>query len=222
MRGVYIIVEGQTEEEFVYSSLRPYLNSYGIYDVRAILVETSRGHKGGDLKFSRFKRNAINLLNRETDIIVTSLIDFFRLHTDFPKFDEAKSIKDKVSCVNFLERAIAEQIISPRFIPYIQLHEFEALLFSDKIGIEYIPDIPRVKLIEFYFIIKQFPNPELLNDGTETAPSKRLTKLIPGYQKTLHGPLIAMEIGMTTILEKCPRFSSWVKSIIELHKKQRL
>jgi len=185
MRGVYIIVEGQTEEEFIYTSLRPYLNKFGIYDVRAILVETSPGNKGGDLKFSRFKRNAENLLNRETDIIVTSLIDFFRLQKGFPKYEKAQRIVDKQDRLNFLEQAISESINNKRFIAYIQLPEFEGLLFSDKIGIDYIPNIPENNKNEIVKTIEDYPNPELLNDGAQTAPSKRLIRLIPGYKKNV-------------------------------------
>ncbi len=63
-------------------------------------------------------------------------------------------------------------------------------------------------------IIEEYPNPELLNDGSETAPSKRLTKLIVGYQKTLHGPLIAEETGIERIRKKCPRFSQWIDRMV--------
>jgi len=215
MRGVYIIVEGQTEEEFVNKSLRSYFNKFEIYDVRAILVETSPGHKGGALTFDRFKRDIEKLLKSQHDIVVTSLIDFFRLRTDFPKYEEAQSIIDKQTRVKFLEDAVAERINNQRLIPYIQLHEFEGLLFSDVKGIEYIPDIPDKNKQELVSTINNYPNPELLNDGAETAPSKRLTKLIPRYQKTLHGPLIAAEIGVPLIIQKCPRFDQWVKNILK-------
>lgn len=46
------------------------------------------------------------------------------------------------------------------------------------------------------------------------ALSKRLIHLIPGYQKTLHWALIAEEIGIRTILKKCPRFRNWVENFI--------
>src|SRR5690606_36000296 len=96
MRGVYIICEGQTEEEFVNSILRPYFNSHQIYDVRPILMTTSKGHKGGDVKYDRLKFNIDKLLKRETDILVTTFIDFFRLANDFPKFEEAQPIQNKI------------------------------------------------------------------------------------------------------------------------------
>ncbi|MHB8261179.1 MAG: DUF4276 family protein [Bacteroidia bacterium] len=215
MRGLYIIVEGQTEEEFVKTSLQPYLFNYGINDVRPILIETSPGHKGGDLKFIRYKLNIENLLKREKDIIVTSLIDFFRLKSNFPKYDEAKNIANKNTRVTFLENSIKEIITDNRFVPYIQLHEFEGLLFSDKKGFEYVPDVSAINMQTLTNVIDQFPNPELLNDGPTTAPSKRLESLIPRYQKTLHGPLMAEVIGIETILLKCPRFKKWVENLIE-------
>ena len=186
MRGVYIIVEGQTEEEFVNSLLKPYFYDNGIYDTRAILLETSQGHKGGDLKFARYEKNIVDLLKNQKDILVTSLIDFYCLKSDFPNYNEAKEITDKPKRVKFLEDSIAEKITNPRFIPYIQLHEFEGLLFSDIKAFDSIPNINfnnREKLTE---IINTYPNPELLNDGKETAPSKRLTKLITGYKKILY------------------------------------
>src|SRR5690554_6208392 len=132
IRAIYIICEGQSEEEFVNGILRPYFNSQQIYDVRSILMTTSKGHKGGDVKYDRLKFNIDKLLNRETDILVTTFIDFFRLKNDFPKFEDAQAIQNKIQRVQFLEQALAVAIDNPRFIPYIQLHEFEGLLFASK------------------------------------------------------------------------------------------
>ena len=62
-RAIYIICEGQTEEEFVNGILRPYFNTHQIYDVRPILMSTSKGHKGGDIKYARLKFNIEKLLH---------------------------------------------------------------------------------------------------------------------------------------------------------------
>ena len=112
MRGLYILGEGPTEEQFVNDVLRKYFSDRGIYDVRCILMQTSPGHKGGDVSFQRYKNNVDNLLKRENDIIVTSLIDFFRLNSDFPNYDEAirKYSSDVTQRVHFLENGISEQI----------------------------------------------------------------------------------------------------------------
>lgn len=216
MRAIYILAEGQTEEEFINEILRPHLYNNGINDVRAILMTTSSGHKGGDVSYQRFKRNAENLLKGEKDIIVTSLIDYFRLKTDFPDFIESSGILDKIQRVAFLEQGMSNSINHSRFVPYIQLHEFEGLLFSSVNGFDYLPDIPEKNRIELNDSVNEYENPELLNDGAETAPSKRLQRLIPGYRKTLHGPIIAHEISLPVMMQKCVRFKGWVEGLIKI------
>ncbi len=213
---VNILVEGPTETEFIKSSLRPYLQSQGIIDIRPIGIETSPGHKGGDVRYNdRYKVHISKLLRGSEDMIVTSLIDYYRLRNDFPKFNEAKSILGAVNKVQFLEDACAEDINDSRFIPYIQLHEFEGLLFTKIDGFEYIPELnsSRKKAIEQ--IIREHPNPELINDGIHTAPSMRLKSILPDYDKVLHGNFVALENQFDTILEKCPRFRSWIELIIQ-------
>lgn len=217
MRGLYILGEGPTEEQFVNEVLRRYFIDRGIFDVRCILMETSPGHKGGAISYQRYKHNTQNLLKREHDIIVTSLIDFFRLKSDFPKYQEAqeKHPHDKSQRVGFLENAISENINHPRFVPYIQLHEFEGLLFSSNDGFAYIPNIPNGNRSQLAKAVNEHNNPELLNDGATTAPSKRLESLIPGYQKTFHGPLIADIVTIDKMLERCERFRNWIETLIE-------
>jgi Domain of unknown function (DUF4276) len=134
MRAIYIICEGQTEEEFVNEIMRPYFHRHQIYDVRPILMSTSKGQKGGDIKYDRLKPNINKLLN-EADVLVTTFIDFFKLKRDFPKFEAALQKQNKKERVTFLEQALGAEIKNTRFIPYIQLHEFEGLLFAAKDGL---------------------------------------------------------------------------------------
>jgi hypothetical protein len=114
-----------------------------------------------------------------------------------------------------LEDACLEDIGDNRFIPYIQLHEFEGLLFTDTKGFKSLPDITTTGIQELTDIVDSFPNPELINEGKDTAPSKRLMKLIPSYQKPLYGNFIALENDFNSILSKCPRFKAWIDVIIE-------
>jgi len=217
MRGIYIICEGPTEEEFVNSILRPYFNSYQIYDVRPILMSTSKGHKGGDVKYDRLKFNVDKLLKRETDILVTTFIDYFRLKNDFPKYEDAQAILNKIHKVDCLELALADAINNPRFIPYIQLHEFEGLLFAAKDGFEFLPDLKQANLDRLLLAVKEKENPEELNDGELTAPSKRLEQLIPGFDKNkpFYGGLIAEVNTINPVLDRCLRFKTWVETLIE-------
>ncbi|MCK9271736.1 MAG: DUF4276 family protein [Bacteroidales bacterium] len=217
MRAIYIICEGQTEEEFVNGILRPYFNRHQIYDVRPILMSTSKGHKGGDIKYDRLKFNIDRLLMREPDILVSTFIDFFRLKSDFPKFESALQKQNKIERVDFLERALADAINDPRFIPYIQLHEFEGLLFAAKDGFEFLPDLKQTNLNKLLLAVDEKENPEELNDGALTALSKRLEQLIPGFDKNkpFYGGIITEINTIEAILERCLRFKSWVEILIE-------
>lgn len=162
----------------------------------------------------------------ESNAVVTTLIDFYALPKDFPKFDEAVKIVNKASRLDFLEKAIAEDIESekgkyfPNLLPYIQLHEFEALVFSSIDAIKSLYSNEHAKIDELEQIIASYPNPEDINDSRETAPSKRLknNQLIKGYNKITDGIMIIEEAGVATILRKCPRFNSWVERLIEAAK----
>ncbi len=216
MRAIYIICEGQTEEEFVNRILRPFFYSHQIYDVRPILMTTSKGQKGGDVKYDRLKFNIDKLLGAEQAILVTTFVDFFRLKGDFPKFKEALFIQNKLQRVDFLEQALADAINNPRFIPYIQLHEFEGLLFAAKDGFEFLPDLKQANLNSLLLAVTEKENPEELNDGELTAPSKRLEQLIPGFDKNkpFYGGLIAEVNTINAVLDRCLRFKTWVETLI--------
>lgn len=216
-RAIYIICEGQTEEEFVNVILRPYFNTLQIYDVRPILMSTSKGHKGGDIKYARLKFNIEKLLQHEQDVIVTTFIDFFRLKNDFPKFEPAQNILNKFERVTFLENAILEDIRNSRLIPYIQLHEFEGLLFSSKDGFQFLPDLKQANLNRLLLAVDEKENPEELNDGPLTAPSKRLEQNILGYDKNkpFYGGIIAEINTIENILSRCLRFKNWIELLIQ-------
>lgn len=211
MRTIYIMVEGQTEEQFINELLSYHLRIAGITNAVPILLETSPGYYGGDVSFARYSLNAKNLLQRDPHAIVTSLIDYFQLRTDFPGYNHSLTIADKSDRMDYLEEQIANIIQNERFEPYIQLHEFEGLLFSDIRGFQ---AISKAKLNTAQYILNHFPNPELINDGTETAPSVRLKKIIPRYHKKVHGPFIALENGINVVLAKCPRFKNWIDAIV--------
>ncbi len=117
--------------------------------------------------------------------------------------------------VTLIEKACFVDINDQRFVPYIQLHELEGLLFSAPNGFnELFPDLPKANKKELLETVNQFPNPELINDQPESAPSKRLERLIPNYTKPLYGGMIALENGFPIIMEKCPRFRNWIETLI--------
>ncbi|WP_278354300.1 DUF4276 family protein [Chryseobacterium gleum] len=218
MRRLFIIVEGQTEKEFVEKSLKRYFLSHGIFDVRAIMIQTSKGHKGGFVNYEHLKNDIRRILDSESNVIVSTFVDFFKIPTNFPNFGEAKKAQHIDSKIELLYEGIVSDIDDERFIPYIQKHEFEALLFSSPIGFENWFDNQNMA-DELCAIVEKYNDPEEINTGIETAPSKRIINILEKhrqkYDKIAEGNLIAEEIGIDKILEKCPRFSNWTAVLIE-------
>jgi hypothetical protein len=215
-RVLNILVEGHTEKEFVSNLIYPYLFNNGLTNVRTITIETSPGFKGGDVRYhSRYKTNIQRILRGNEDMIVTSLIDYYRLRNDFPNYVESQNLGTPEARVDLIEKGCYEDIKDVRFIPYIQLHEFEGLLFAASKGfIELFPDLSRTSRKELLETVEDFPNPELINDRPEFAPSKRLERLIPNYRKPLYGGMIALENGFEAIMSKCPRFNNWIEVLL--------
>jgi hypothetical protein len=57
--------------------------------------------------------------------------------------------------------------------------------------------------------------PEEINESPQTAPSKRIIRYIPDYesQKAQVGPMVAEDIGLTLLREKCPHFGEWITKL---------
>jgi hypothetical protein len=136
VKPLYILVEGQTEEEFVKDLLRPYLWNEKIYEVRPIKISTKAGFKGGFVNYDHLKRDATKLLKQRDEVIVSTFVDYFRIPANLPKYGDCQKIPDIDARIKCLEKEIQADIGGERFLPYIQKHEFEALLFSSNSGFE--------------------------------------------------------------------------------------
>lgn len=213
MSRIFVVVEGQTEEAFVKEVLLPYLNGYGVYDVTPIVIHTNTKHyKGGFVNYAHLRNDVVSLLQSEgSDVFVTTFIDFFRIPNTIPHHAEIAIRGTHLEQVELMQKAIDNDIDDRRFSSYIQLHEFEALLFSSNKGFEKWMEEKKVQTDD---IIKNFPNPEDINTSTDGAPSKRLLAIQPNYDKVMQGNLIALEVGIRQMLGKCPRFKKWVDMLI--------
>ncbi|MBN8706470.1 MAG: DUF4276 family protein [Bacteroidetes bacterium] len=226
MVHVNILVEGQTEEQFVKLVLYPYLLSKHITLV-PIIISTKRLREGGKFKGGLTNSNFDNFIDDLTQLLrstphgyVTTFVDFYALPSRFPGYQERLGKRTQLEKVEFLEQKLAEHLGSPtNFIPYIQLHEFEALLFSDKSGFENLVSPSDAKLEKLKAIIDSYPNPEDINEGAETAPSKRILANYPGYNKVVEGNMLAIEIGMDKLMEKCGHFRAFIEKLISLPKR---
>ena len=217
MKRIYLVVEGQTEQEFVCNVLSPYLSSKGVLSVTPILIRTSKTGRGGHVRFHHLLKTIKPLLvSNKNDFLVTTFIDYFRIPRNMPRYEECMANGNDNLKVAALEASMESEVNDYRFFPYIQLHEFEALLFANNNGFEeYFSSGQSDKTAA---IISEFPNPEDINTAPDTAPSKRILAIDKGYDKVILGNLIAMDVGIDDMLLKCPRFSSWVSKLIELSK----
>lgn len=201
-----ISVEGKSEEEFVKVVLAEHLRAKGV-ESQPVLIGT-----GGNVTVERLTSDMATLYwNFDA---VTSLVDFygFRDRTD-----------RSVEC---LERHLFEKVRArirrrrewdeTKVFPYVQRHEFEGLLFSNVNAFTSVMDVSEESIAELCRIRSQFQTPEDIDDGAETAPSKRIARTIAMYRKALHGPLIAETIGLDAIREECPRFNQWVERLESL------
>ncbi len=215
MKRVIIVCEGQTEQSFCKELLQPYFNNSFIYLENPTIKKTM----GGIVNWQALKHQIELHLLQDTSAIVTTFIDYYGIykHHRYPFWDEAEKINDKNERISKIEQAMksdVEKSISNRFIPYIQLHEFECFIFSDETIFEKRFDAK--ELLNLQYLKKtcvEYATPELINQGNETAPSKRLTKHISGYQKTIDGIEMTKQIGLNRIIETCPRFKNWISTI---------
>ncbi len=211
MKRLYIVVEGQTEEEFVKSVLAPHLQEQGILCVTPVAIHGPHGARGGMVSYERLKNDIRRLLREGDTPIVSTLIDFFRC-PDTPGKEVWNKATNHQQEVELREQEIGRDIGNRHFIPYIQLHEFEALLFSSGVAFSelFSPEVSE-KLCK---IVDEYSNPEEINTTPEGAPSKRILAIVDDYDKVVYGGLIAGHIGIKVIMERCPRFRAWVERLI--------
>jgi len=219
MKRVIIICEGQTEQEFCNDVLVPYFSRHGIFLDNPKIKKTN----GGITNWRALKRQIELHLLEEQNAYVTTLIDYYGLYANhgFPSWVEAEQRTDRNERMDILERGMENDIredLRKRFKAYIQLHEFEGILFSD-ISV-FDRGFEKQEFADYAYLestIREHSNPEMINNQRETAPSKRLTKIVKGYDKVVHGSLLAHDIGLVKIREKCPRFDNWILQIEKYH-----
>lgn len=102
-----------------------------------------------------------------------------------------------------------------RFLPYIQLHEYEGLLFSDPPAFATSIGYPGL-VGTFQAVRDSFPTPEDINDGPNSAPSKRVLQACRSYRKVLHGTTAARTVGIEAMRRECPHFNQWVENLQSL------
>lgn len=212
MKQVLVLVEGQTEERFMKDVLCPHLLDREIYAIPTIAttkrVKRGPDFKGGITDYKKVENDLQRLLNDTEVAAVTTFIDYYGLPSDFPGMTSRPSANPIQRAVH-VENEWESDINHERFHPYLMIHEFEALLFSkpEEIGIALHQPEVGLGLAE---VRSAFSTPEEINDDPETAPSRRIVKFSPAYQKAVHGPMVASRIGLQVIRQECNHFNDWL------------
>lgn len=228
MTRLYIFVEGQTEQTFGDTLLRKHLAAFGIYVQGPILIAHARRrgvvHRGGGRRYSPMKDDILRFLKQDKNpnVFFTTMIDLYALPGDFPGAAEAEKLSPRDRVKKLEERFAADLDDSrgrpTRFIPHIQLHEYEAILFcKPSCFSSFFGECSgKIRLLED--IAREHESPELIDDGEQTAPSKRISACFPDYPgaKTVAGPQIAENIGLDAIRKQCPHFDAWLTTLESL------
>lgn len=219
---LYLTVEGPTERAFAKAVLKPHLAQFDV-DLRTRIVVTNRklGKRGGIFNFTVLQTDLTYLMreHRQPEDRFTTMIDLYALPREFPGWDEAHKQATPEKRITVLETALLKEIRDWRFLPYIQLHEFETLLYCDLSQLA-----QRVANSERALLTLQHEvnglEPEDINEGETTAPSKRISNYVPAYNKlkVRVGAPAAAAIGLPTLRSKCPHFNDWISQLERLAK----
>ena len=215
MSRVRILVEGQTEETFVNDILSPYLNQMGVYPYAFLFCK-----KGGSFTYQRARQVIINSLKQDKTVICTTMIDLYGMPRDWPGRIESQSCRNYQDKAQKVEQALSEDIVAQmgnswnpaRFIPYVQMHEFEALLFSDTLILSNRASKTNVSA-QLKRVLESFSCPEEINDNYNTCPSRRIKQHIENYVKIVDGIIAAREIGLEKMCDECPHFNEWITKL---------
>lgn len=210
MRQVHVLVEGATEERLVQNVLQPGLSGHGVW-LTPVALKTRQAagrphNKGGVSKWSRIEPEIRALLRNSAVDTVTTMLDFYGLPSHTPGHSGLPA-GDAYAQVAHVEKAIAQVIDDTRFLPFLVLHETEAWVLAAARELSELIDSPKLAdVLETQ--VKAAGGPELVNDGPDTAPSKRILKAYPGYHKVVDGPDAIELLGLDALRAVCPHLDA--------------
>jgi len=218
MKRVHVFAEGQTEEAFVRELVAPWAGARGVsVSVSCFSTRSRRGavHKGGLQSFERARHEITTALAEDAGRYVSTMFDYYRLPADFPRPAQVPAGASPDTVARLHEAAIGAAIGSPRrFIPYLQMHEFEALVIAAGDVVVELLDLKGESRRAFE-MLRTTP-PEEINDGFDTAPSRRLLSMHPPYEKLFDGRRITEAAGLEVLRAQCPHFDDWIERLVAL------
>jgi hypothetical protein len=224
MKNLYLTVEGQTEEDFALKLLQPHLSAFNVFLLPPRFTGP-HGRRHGQIPrggmFNSFQ-HALGDMRRwlkeihAADARFSMMVDLYGLPTDFPGYAEAGAQADCYQRANVLEAALAAELADHRFIPYLQIQEFEALVLSLPGQLSEWFEDRQQALAALARECEPFPTPERINLGQHSHPKARIQKHFADYDENVHGPLLTHAIGLPTLRDRCPHFGQWLTRLEQL------
>ncbi|NJL72472.1 MAG: DUF4276 family protein [Candidatus Competibacteraceae bacterium] len=222
-----VYTEGLGEKLFVETVLAPHLNAFGVL-ARGASMGHPKGKPAGGIRHWEGNNGARSELAQALQqgsstyrLVVSTMVDFYGLKMDWPRRREAmatpvsqRGAMVQAGMMASMREALGDDPRIERFVPYISMHELEALL-----------------LVQPEVLLRQFPNraqtvaaliddiagipPEEIDDGPSTAPSKRILRHIPEYEhpKGISAANGLRAIGLQTMRAACPNFHQWISEL---------
>ena len=221
--NLFIYVEGQEEELFVNRVLRNHLSLFSVNVKKPILAATSFRigddeesdvTVGGVTNYEAIRDDiACQFASGEIQAadVLTTLIDLYALPASFPGHQEAtaQGLTGGKKAAH-IEQAWKAGIGRPNFFPYIQTHEFEALILTRPSVLAEIYSEQAAGIRRLGAECASFSTPEDINGTKATSPSHRILARVPTYQKIL-GYHHLQDIGLPELKAHCPRFKAWLE-----------
>lgn len=217
MKRVLILVEGQTEEQFIKTVLAPYLWQYQVIMIPTIIttkrVLSGSDHKGGLLRFRHLRQDLQRLFSDSNAALFTTFIDYYGLPSDYPGMMSVTS-PDPYKRVEHLEQVLCQTFNNERFLPFIMLHEFESFCFVDPYLTAKVMDSVE-KAADLSSACRHASGPEKINQGSDSHPSHRIKSAFPHYNKVIDGVDITTLIGLDKLRSVCPHFNRWLDQVVD-------
>lgn len=212
---LHILCEGQTEEIVARDVIAPHYSATDIRITQSIFT-TRRpaggpAFKGGLSRWPKLERELLLLLGDSSTTVLTTIFDYYAFPADAPGMAN-RPHGSPYERVRHVESALAKAVDDKRFLPNLALHEIEAWVLADcgRLGEVMGDGDPAAELER---IVRLESSPELVDDGVDTAPSKRIMNAYPQYAKTIDGPLVIADAGLDCIRRSCQHVNDWLREL---------
>ena len=224
MKRLYLTVEGQTEAAFASNVLTLHLADFNVFLYPPRFTGLHRRRRGRIPQGGLLNTFAHAFADMQTwlkedqsaDARFSMMVDLYSLPHDFPGYAAGMAIPTGREKADALQQSLAQEMADARFVPYLQCHEFEALVLVDPSRISTLYDVPNSQMQALCQECAAFATAEDINLGQRSHPKYRIEQRVQGYDENVAGPLLAEDIGLATLRVKCPHFGEWLTQLEQL------